>query len=190
MKKQDKPNLTIKETSIEGLLIIERPTFPDERGFFHEIFRLNELEEKGISFKPVQWSHSHSLPRVIRAIHSEDWQKVVYPVSGKVFVAIVDVRPDSKTFKKMETFTFDNTIPNSPHQALFLPKGIGNSICVSGDEPIDYMYLVDQYWDNSKARGFAWDDPDLAIPWPIKDPIISERDRGNPTLQQWLEKQK
>jgi len=177
--------INIKKTSIPGLLVIERPVFRDNRGFFHEIFRLNELEEaSGIKFSPVQWSHSHSLPKVIRAIHTETWNKLVYPVSGKVFIAIADVRPESSTFGKVETFIFDNESENSTHKALFIPGGLGNSICVMGDKPVDYIYLVDEYWDDKKAKGIAWDDPDLAIRWPVKDPIISERDKANPPLRE------
>jgi dTDP-4-dehydrorhamnose 3,5-epimerase len=175
----------VKNTSIEGLFIIQRPTFIDERGFFHEVSRVNEIEEAtGIKFNPVQWSHSFSKPKVIRAFHTEDWNKIVYPMTGKLFVAIADVRPESETFGKVEEFTFDNTKEDSPHQALFLSKGLGNSLCAFGDEPVHYVYLVDEYWDNSKAKGIAWDDPDLNIDWPVKDPIISERDRKNPTLRQ------
>src|SRR3990167_1233999 len=175
---------SIKKTKIAGLLVIERPTFTDERGFFHEVFRLNELKELGVDFHPVQVSHALSKPGVIRAIHTEGWNKIVYPVTGKMFAAIVDVRPDSPTFAKYEEFVFDNTQKDSPHKALFLPKGMGNSICVMGDEPVHYIYAVDEYWDNSKAQGIAWDDPDINIKWPIKDPIISERDRNNPKLRE------
>ncbi len=176
--------VNIKKTSISGLLVIEMPTFVDERGFFHEIFRVNELGELGIDFHPIQVNHAMSVPKVIRAIHTEGWNKLVYPITGKIFSAIVDVRPESKTFGKYEEFVFDNTKKDSPHNALFLSKGMGNSICVMGDEPAHYMYAVDEYWDNSKARGIAWDDPDLNIKWPVKNPIISERDRDNPTLRE------
>lgn len=176
---------SIKKTSIPGLLVIERPTFKDDRGFFHEIFRRNELEKAaGIKFNPVQWSHSLSKPKVIRALHTEEWNKLIYPVTGKMFAAIADVRPDSDAFGTVEGFTFDNTKEDSPHQALFLPAGLGNSICAMGDEPVNYVYLVDEYWDDSKASGIAWDDPDLAIDWPAKDPILSDRDKDNPTLRE------
>ncbi|KKR84415.1 MAG: dTDP-4-dehydrorhamnose 3,5-epimerase [Candidatus Woesebacteria bacterium GW2011_GWB1_41_10] len=84
----------IIKTSIPGLLIIERPVYADERGFFREVFRLKELEEEiGQKFNIVQANHSHSLPRVIRALHAENWNKLVYPLAGKVFTAIVDIRP-------------------------------------------------------------------------------------------------
>jgi dTDP-4-dehydrorhamnose 3,5-epimerase len=170
----------ITKTSIPGLLIVERPTHADERGFFREVFRLDELEaEIGFKFNIVQANHSHSLPKVIRALHAENWNKLVYPVSGKAFVAIVDIRPDSPTFGKFETFNFDE----STHRALFIPKGLANSICVVGDVPVDYLYLVDAYYTGEDVRAIAWNDPDLKIPWPIQNPIISERDKNNPKLR-------
>lgn len=179
----------VTKTSIPGLLVIERPVYKDKRGFFHEVFRLNELEKaSGVKFEPVQWSHSVSRPRVIRAIHTEGWNKLIYPVTGKMFAAIVDARPDSKSFGRVETFIFDNTRNDSTHKALFLPRGMSNSICVVGNEPVHYLYLVDEYWDDKKAQGIAWDDPDLAIDWPVKNPIISERDKNNPTLRELFPK--
>jgi len=179
----------VKTTSIPGLLYIERPVFHDHRGFFHEVFRLNELEEKiGFKFKPVQWNHSLSKPKVIRAIHTEAWNKLVYPATGKMFAAFVDVRPKSKTFGRVEKVIFDNTLKNSLRRAVFIPAGVGNSICALGKEPVHYFYLVDAYWDDKKARGIAWDDPDLAIQWPVKKPIISERDKNNPTLRELFPK--
>jgi len=175
----------IQKTSIPGVVIIERPTHNDFRGFFHEVFRQNELEEAtGVKFNPVQWSHSMSKPGVIRAIHTENWNKLVYPITGILYAPIVDLRPESPTFKKVEYITIDNTKDDSPHHALFLPSGgIGNSICVLGKEDLHYLYLVDEYWDDSKAKGIAWDDPDLNIKWPVKDPILSERDKNNPTMK-------
>lgn len=174
----------IKKTSISGLFIVEHPVHKDFRGFFHEIFRKNTLEKiTGIKFNPVQWSHSMSKPGVIRALHSEKWNKLIYPVSGTMFAAIADVRPESPTFGKVETFTFDNSHEDSPHRALFLSVGLGNSICVHGAEPVNYVYLVDAYWDDAKASGIAWDDPDLNIDWPIENPIISDRDKNNPKLR-------
>lgn len=171
----------IKKTTIPGLLLIERPTFPDERGFFREIFRLNDLEtEIGDKFKIVQANHSRSLPGVIRGLHAENWNKLIYPMRGKMFVAIVDIRPDSPTFAKYEIFYFNE----ESRQALYIPKGLANSVCVDGEETIDYLYLVDAYYSGSDTRAIAWDDPDLGIAWPIKNPVISERDKKNPTLRE------
>lgn len=186
MKKQDKNKLptSVTHTKIDGLFLINRPVFNDNRGFFHEIYRKSELSELGIKFNPVQANHSRSLPRVIRALHTESWQKLVYPVNGKIFIAIADVRPKSSTFGKVETFEFENDNSKSSHTALFLPVGIGNSICVSGKNPVDYIYLVDKYWTEGSASGIAWDDPDLNIKWPVKNPKISNRDKNNPTLRE------
>ena len=173
-------NQVVKQTSIPGLLKLERPTFDDERGFFREVFHLNDLEEVlGFEFKTVQMNHSYSLPRVIRALHAENWNKLVYPVSGEMFAAVVDIRPESSTFGKFETFTFSD----KERFSLFISKGLANSICVTGEEAVDYLYLVDKYYDGSDTRAIAWDDPDLAIDWPVENPIISERDKNNPNLR-------
>lgn len=176
----------IIKTGIDGVVLVQRPTFPDDRGFFHEVFRLTELEEfTGVKFLPVQWSHSMSKPKVIRGVHMETWNKLIYPVTGILYAPIVDLRPESKTFGKVEYITIDNTKEDSPRQALFLPSGgIGNSICALGEENLNYLYLTDESWDNAKAKGVAWNDPDLAIKWPIDNPILSERDQKNPTLRE------
>jgi dTDP-4-dehydrorhamnose 3,5-epimerase len=170
----------IKSTKINGLFILERPVFGDERGFFREVFHLDELEQfLGYTFNPVQMNHSHSKPNVLRGIHAERWNKIVYPLNGEVFVAIVDIREDSESFGKVETLN----INDENRFGLFIPNGLANSLVVTSDVAIDYIYLVDRYYDGTDTRAIAWDDPDLAINWPIKDPIISERDKNNPKLR-------
>ena len=100
---------TIKTTAIPGLLVLDRPINKDNRGFFREIFHLDELEKiSGVKFDSVQMNHSHSEPAVLRGIHAERWNKIVYPLNGAVFVAIVDIREDSPTFGKVETFTIND----------------------------------------------------------------------------------
>lgn len=172
--------MNIKKTSIPGLLILERPIHQDERGFFREIFRQDELKEfSGVKFEGLQMNHSHSDPGVLRGIHAERWNKIVYPLNGQVFVAIVDVREDSPTFAQVETFT----INDDNRFGLFIPNGLANSLCVTSESAVDYIYLVDAYYDGLDVRAIAWNDPDLNINWPIKDPIISERDKNNPLLR-------
>lgn len=171
----------IQKTSIEGLLILKRPIHKDNRGFFREIFHIDEVEKiLNIEFKGIQMNHTYSNPKVLRGIHGENWNKIIYPVNGEVFVAIADIRVDSPTFAKFETFI----INDENRIALFLSKGLANSYCVMGSQPIDYIYLVDAYYDGIDQRAIAWDDPDLAIDWPISDPIISERDKNNPRLRE------
>lgn len=171
----------ILKTSIAGLLILKRPTHEDDRGFFREIFHMDEIESLlDIQFKGVQMNHAYSKPKVLRGIHGENWNKIVYPVNGEVFIAIVDIRIDSSTFGKVETFI----INDQNRIALFISKGLANSYCIIGDMAVDYIYLVDAYWDGSDTRAIAWDDPDLQIEWPIKNPIISQRDKNNPNLRE------
>lgn len=180
------PDKHIVKTSIDGVVLIQRPIHGDSRGFVHEPYNKEELKEvTGVEFNPVQWTHAYMKPKVVKAVHTENWNKLIYPVTGVLYAPIVDLRPESKTFGKVEYITIDNTKKDSKRQALFLPKGgIGNSICVLGDEMMHYFYLIDEYWDDEKAQGVAWDDPDLNIKWPIGDPILSERDKANPSLRE------
>lgn len=164
---------------IEGLFIIERPTLGDQRGFFRESFRMNELEEaRGESACFVQENHSRSRQGVLRGLHAENWDKLVYVPHGSVFTAVADIRPTSPTFGRVETFVLgeDNWLK------LFLPRGLAHGYCVLSAEA-DYMYQVTAYYDGRDTTAVAWDDPDLAVPWPITDPILSARDQGNPTLR-------
>jgi dTDP-4-dehydrorhamnose 3,5-epimerase len=90
---------TIKKTPIDGVVIINRETFPDERGFFKETFRLGDLEEvSGIKFGIVQQNHSRSVKGTLRGVHIAPWNKMVYCVSGTVQEVVVDLRRDSSTF--------------------------------------------------------------------------------------------
>lgn len=174
-------NGKIRKTSIPGLLVIEKPTFKDARGYFREVLRLSDLKpflDGGFEFK--QWSHSYSKPRVIRALHTEDQNKLVYPITGKMFAAYVDTRTNSDSFGKVVTITFSE--PNG--KAVLVPKGIANSICVIGNKPVHYIYLIDEYYEPEKTKGIAWDDPDLAIDWPVMNPVISDRDKNNPTMRE------
>ncbi|MBI2086511.1 dTDP-4-dehydrorhamnose 3,5-epimerase family protein [Candidatus Daviesbacteria bacterium] len=170
-----------QKTTIKGLLVLKRPIHQDERGFFREVFHLDEIEKTlNLQFKVVQMNHAHSSPKVLRGIHAENWNKIICPVNGQVFVAIVDIRVDSPTFGQAENFI----INNDNRIALFVSRGLANSYCVIGNSSVDYIYLVDAYWDGADTRAIAWDDPDVAINWPIKEPILSQRDKNNPRLRE------
>ena len=113
----------IETTAFDGLLLIDRPIMVDDRGFFREAIRMEDLKELGINFNPVQLNHSLSKPGVIRALHAESWNKLVYPLTGKIFIAIVDIKPESPTFGKVTTFNFDD----SNRKLLYIPVGFANS---------------------------------------------------------------
>ena len=172
-----------KETPIPGLIIINKPIILDERGFLEEFFKDSEFGKLGNPFKGVHGALSGSKPGVIRGIHTEGWKKLIFPITGHMFGAYPDTRIDSPTFGKVYTMEFDNSGFDSQRFALIIPPGVGNSICVIGNEPVLYIYFNEQEWEPSKAKGIAWNDPDFNIKWPIHNPILSERDKSNPTLR-------
>lgn len=87
--------------------------------------------------------------------------------------------PACASFGKTETFIFG---PDSS-KALFVPRSMANSIYMVGDEPVDYIYMVDAYYTGNDTGAIAWDDPNLAINWPVSEPVISQRDRNSPRLR-------
>jgi dTDP-4-dehydrorhamnose 3,5-epimerase len=115
---------------------------------------------------------------VLRGLHPENWDKLVYVPHGEVFTALADVRPDSPTFGQIDTFQLGET----NRCKLFIPRGLAHGFCVLSDEA-DYIYQVTAYYDGTDTRAVAWNDPDLAVPWPISDPILSERDKTAPTMR-------
>lgn len=164
----------MEETNLKDVYVINLQTFEDDRGFFKEIFRLNELEQK-LGRRPefVRLNHSRSNKDVLRGIHVANFEKLVYCTRGKVFVALVDTRKDSPSFGEKMTLE----IGDHKRAALYLPAGIGNSFFTLSDEA-DYVYLVTKYYDPSDEITIAWDDKTLDIDWPHKNPILSDRDRG------------
>lgn len=178
----------VHKTSINGLLYIDRTMNTDNRGFFSEVVKIPELEQIiGQEFVVKQVNHARSETNVVRGIHAEGWNKYIFVVTGLCFAAIVDVRPESETFGNKEFFLLGSG-ENALNGCLFLPSGVGNSVCVL-EGPVDYLYLVDRlYADRDKAGDVAISifDPDLNIPWPIakEDMIISERDTNTITLRE------
>ncbi len=165
---------------LAGVWVFERRAFADNRGFFREAFRLDEVEaavKRPLHF--VQMNHSRSSRNTLRGLHAENWDKLVYVSAGEVFTALADVRPDFSTFGQVETFRFT---PQSP-LAVFIPAGVAHGYCVLSEEA-DYLYQVTAYYDGSDRRAIAWNDPDLAVPWPVHEPILSERDLQAPRLRE------
>jgi dTDP-4-dehydrorhamnose 3,5-epimerase len=173
----------IKKTNIEGLLIVEGgQTFEDDRGFFREPFRRNEFEEVlGKPWVHVQENHAFSKKDVLRGIHIAPWDKFIYCPYGEVLSVVVDVRRDSPTFKQV----FKMQIGFSSKVKLFIPAGLGNSYLILSEEAV-YEYQVNQYYSAGMEKGIAWDDPELAIEWPLQNPVLSEKDQKNPTLKDYL----
>ncbi len=166
--------------TLPEILLITQPTFEDERGFFHEYWRLNILEQSiGRSVKFVQANHSSSRRRVLRGIHVATYEKLIYVVRGTVLAAIVDLRPESSAFGRYEMVSLGET----NRASLFLPPGFGNSYYVETDRA-EYLYLQSAYYDSKAEQTVRWDDPDVNIPWPDREPVISGRDRSAQTVRE------
>jgi dTDP-4-dehydrorhamnose 3,5-epimerase len=174
--------MNVIESRIKGIFQINLDLFDDERGSFRVPWQNEQMAAAGLpTFVPVQSSVSESKKGVIRGIHAEPWCKYIHIAFGTVFVAIVDLREDSETFGEYECFDLDRT------RSLYLTAGFGNSFQTTSDFSV-YTYLVTDYWRSGVVYpAIAFDDPDLAIPWPISGEaqIVSEKDRHNPTMRQF-----
>ena len=171
----------IRKTSLEYVFEIERPTFPDDRGFFHETFRKSELEEAiGNEFIIRQVNHSRSAKGTLRGIHRASWNKVIYVPRGKVQSVIVDLREGSPTFGKYESFI----IGDENRASVFVPAYCGNAYLVLSDEA-DYTYLTDQEWAPNIETGIMWNDSEIGVQWELtKGLLLSDRDKTNPTFKE------
>jgi dTDP-4-dehydrorhamnose 3,5-epimerase len=165
-------------TEIDGVVLIEPDVHGDERGFFVETFRADEFASLGVDIEFVQENHSRSDERVLRGIHMQRGQaKLVRCARGAIFDVAVDLRPDSPTFKRWEGYELDDVT----HRQLLIPDGFGHGFCVLSDSA-DVLYRVSTYYDRDLESGIAWDDPEVAVDWPVTEPILSERDRNAPRL--------
>jgi dTDP-4-dehydrorhamnose 3,5-epimerase len=165
-------------TEMEEVALIEPTIHGDERGFFVETFRANDLAELGIGREFVQENHSRSGARVLRGIHVQPGQaKLVRCARGRIFDVAVDLRPDSPTYRRWEGYELDDV----DHRQLLIPDGFGHGFCVLSDTA-DVIYRVSSYFDPELEWGVAWDDPEVAVDWPVRDPVLSERDRSAPSL--------
>lgn len=176
--------MAVETARIDGLLVVSWATHDDDRGFFRQTHQTSELDEalgRAVTFR--QANHVRSQPRVIRGLHAEPWDKLLYVALGTALVAVADLRVDSATFGEVETFLLGD--PPGRRVRVFVSEGLANSYATVGDQPVDVLYDVSAEWRHPvDKRAIAWDDPDLAIEWPTDDPLLSDEDRNNPTLRE------
>lgn len=175
-------------TPIEGVIVWERHLYPDNRGYYQELSKADEIEKvigRPLTIKQVSLSFNES-KGVLRGIHAEPMDKLVTPLTGKVFIALADIRPSSPTFSKYVVFVFDLANHRKPKKTLVVSNGLGNSFLTLGDEEVMYLYQISEPYKTSEGkRSVKWDDPDLNIPWPIKPLIMSPVDAsGNKSLRE------
>ncbi|MDX1659582.1 MAG: dTDP-4-dehydrorhamnose 3,5-epimerase family protein [Nitriliruptorales bacterium] len=177
--------MPVEPTLIDGLLVVRWETHGDDRGFFRQTYQVREIGD-ALGREPTlrQGNHSRSEPGVLRGFHAEPWDKLVYVVRGLAFCAVADIRPGSDTFGEVAAFRLGDP-PDGERIRLFIAEGLANSFCTIGATATDYVYDVSDYWRPDLDKpSVAWDDPDLAVDWPVDDPTLSDADRSNPILRE------
>lgn len=176
-------DLSVAETGIEGLKVVDLAVHGDSRGWFKENWQRAKMTELGIpDFRIVQNNISYNEKKgVTRGIHAEPWDKFISVARGSVFGAWVDLREGSETFGKVFTCTLD------PSKAIYVPRGVGNSFQALEDGTV-YTYLVDAHWSLELKKTYTFvnlADPELGIEWPIplQDAVVSEADLNHPFLK-------
>lgn len=167
---------------LEGLLTVEGPFFPDERGFFFESFRADDWAKAGLP-PLVQDNLSRSRKGVVRGMHYQTPPqaigKLVRCSRGRIFDAVVDLRRSSPTFGRSASIELDDT----GNRMFWVPAGFAHGFCALSDSA-DVSYKVTGYWSKAVDAGIRWNDPALGIAWPIAaaDAIVTAKDAALPLL--------
>ena len=168
--------LEVKKTKLDGVLLIKPPTvFEDFRGTYVETYNEELYQQAGITVKLVQDDISTSSKHVLRGIHgdSETW-KLVSCLHGKFYLVVLNHDKDSKQFGQWESFTLSDV---NRLQVLIPPK-FGNGHVVLSDTAI-FHYKQNTYYNRAGQFTVVWNDPKFKMWWPVKNPIISQRDEGH-----------
>lgn len=167
----------IRESStISGVYTAELRAFGDSRGRFMETFRKEWFPQR--SWNIIQANRSDSVGSVVRGLHYHFRQvDYWYVVSGMIRAVLVDIRPDSPTFRHVEKVD----IGDASLRGLFIPIGVAHGFAALTYR-VTLSYIVDNYYDSSDEYGIAWNDPSLQIEWGLTQPLVSQRDARNPLL--------
>jgi dTDP-4-dehydrorhamnose 3,5-epimerase len=169
-------------TRLDGPVLLAPQVFGDERGFFQETYRQDAWAEHGVTGPFVQDNHSRSRRGTLRGIHFQTHPgqgKLVRCARGTVWDVVVDLRRGSETFGQWEAVELDDV----RGAQLWIPVGFGHGFCVLSDVA-DFVYKCTAYYDPATEAGFAWDDPEVGIDWPLSgdEVLLSQRDREAPRL--------
>jgi dTDP-4-dehydrorhamnose 3,5-epimerase len=177
--------MEIRETGIEGLVIIKPKIFEDSRGYFYESFNKLELENSGYLFHFIQDNQSKSLHGVIRGLHYQNepkaQAKLVRVLEGSIWDVAVDIREKSPTYLQWRgiELSADNKLQ------MLIPKGFAHGFSVLSDAAV-VLYKCDEYYAPEFEAGIRYDDPEIGVDWKV-DPdnmILSERDLNMPSLDE------
>ncbi|WP_028303977.1 dTDP-4-dehydrorhamnose 3,5-epimerase [Oceanospirillum maris] len=168
--------MKVTDTLLDGVKIIEPDVYGDSRGFFKESFNAERYQkEAGIDLAFVQDNYSRSSYGVLRGLHYQQnfpQGKLVSVLRGSVFDVAVDINPNSPTFGRYVGVE----LSDENHKQLWIPPGYAHGFCVLS-ESADFFYKCTEYYHPEDEAGVAWDCGLINIPWPITEPILSEKDQ-------------
>ncbi len=175
--------MNVRETELPGVLVITPKIYSDDRGGFFETFNLRRMTDAGLPSVWTQDNFSFSRKDVLRGIHYQVQQpqgKLVRVTHGAVLDVAVDLRKSSATFGKYTAVEL-NAVKS---EMLWIPVGFGHGFLVLS-ETAGFAYKVTDYYSPAGERTIAWNDPDIAIPWPVSaaDVIVSEKDKQGARLR-------
>jgi len=176
--------ITIHSTSIDAVKIVEPQVFQDDRGFFMEVFRTDQFGEVGLPTQFVQLNHSGSVKNVVRGLHFQ-WAppmgKLMRVTRGTAFLVAVDIRKGSPTLGK-----WVGVEASAENRLQFwAPASFARGFCVLS-EFAEIQYLCTGIYSNLGESGILWNDPAIGIEWPVKNPILSNKDMKAQSLAEWL----
>ncbi|GAB2522539.1 dTDP-4-dehydrorhamnose 3,5-epimerase [Lysobacter humi (ex Lee et al. 2017)] len=173
------------ETDLPGCMVVEPPVYGDDRGFFFESFNLDRLAPHGIAPHFVQGNVSSSKRGVLRGLHYQ-WPnpqgKYVSVIEGEVWDVAVDIRRGSPTFGRWTAVVL--SAENRRH--FWIPEGFAHGFVALSERAV-FTYLCTATYDPKADAAIRWDDPALAIDWPIADPLLSPKDAAAPRLAEVAE---
>jgi dTDP-4-dehydrorhamnose 3,5-epimerase len=170
------------ETKLDGVVLVEPDVHGDERGFFVETFSLDSWKEIGVGADFVQHNHSRSAKGTLRGLHFQTYPgqaKLLRCPRGEIFDVAVDLRSGSPTYGQWEGYVLDDV----KHHQLYVPIGFAHGFCVLSDVA-DVTYLVSSLYDPETEKGIRWNDPEVAVEWPVEEPLLSQRDIDAPLLSE------
>jgi dTDP-4-dehydrorhamnose 3,5-epimerase len=173
---------TFEKTIIPGLIVVRPRVFPDGRGFFVETYKESDFVNNGINVKFKQDNHSCSSKGVLRGLHlqkgSHAQGKLVRVTAGKVWDVAVDLRPDSPTFKKW----YGIELSSENKTMFYIPPGFAHGF-VTLEDNTEFMYKCTEEFNKESEGAVRWNDPEIAIEWPLTDVLVSDKDAENPLLK-------
>ncbi len=167
-------------TELPGVIVVEPDVHRDARGFFLESYHAEKYRVGGIDAVFVQDNHSVSQRGVLRGLHLQfrrPQAKLIRVIAGEIYDVVVDVHEVSPTFRRFVALA----LSSSNFRQIFVPAGYAHGLLVTSDEA-EVEYKVSDFYDPGGELTIMWNDPELAIPWPLADPILSEKDRAGKSV--------